>query len=108
MTQSELGEIIRDRRKQLNLSQRQLGLDTDLAHSYISKIESATSDYPPSEQAIKLIADALKLERYPLLLHAGHIPKSIKPLVCKFLLIAGTAAKAQEILENAIANQPAK
>ena len=64
-----LGDFIRNRRKQANLSLRQLAEKTRLSNPYLSQIERGL--HQPSMRVIKLIADALNVSAETLLTQAG-------------------------------------
>jgi transcriptional regulator with XRE-family HTH domain len=64
-----LGDFIRRRRKQANLSLRQLAEKTRLSNPYLSQIERGL--HQPSMRVIKLIADALNVSAETLLTQAG-------------------------------------
>jgi transcriptional regulator with XRE-family HTH domain len=64
-----LGDFIRHRRKQANLSLRQLAEKTRLSNPYLSQIERGL--HQPSMRVIKLIADALNVSAETLLTQAG-------------------------------------
>ena len=64
-----LGGFIRNRRKQANLSLRQLAEKTRLSNPYLSQIERGL--HQPSMRVIKLIADALNVSAETLLTQAG-------------------------------------
>jgi transcriptional regulator with XRE-family HTH domain len=64
-----LGGFIRKRRKQANLSLRQLAEKTRLSNPYLSQIERGL--HQPSMRVIKLIADALNVSAETLLTQAG-------------------------------------
>ncbi len=64
-----LGGFIRNRRKQANLSLRQLAEKTRLSNPYLSQIERGL--HQPSMRVIKLIADALNISAETLLTQAG-------------------------------------
>jgi transcriptional regulator with XRE-family HTH domain len=64
-----LGDFIRDRRKQANLSLRQLAEKTRLSNPYLSQIERGL--HQPSMRVIKLIAEALNVSAETLLTQAG-------------------------------------
>jgi transcriptional regulator with XRE-family HTH domain len=69
-TQMEaLGDFIRRRRKQANLSLRQLAEKTRLSNPYLSQIERGL--HQPSMRVIKLISEALNVSAETLLTHAG-------------------------------------
>lgn len=64
-----LGEFIRRRRKQANLSLRQLAEKTRLSNPYLSQIERGL--HQPSMRVIKVISEALNVSAETLLTHAG-------------------------------------
>ncbi len=64
-----LGGFIRNRRKQANLSLRQLAEKTRLSNPYLSQIERGL--HQPSMRVIKLIAEALNVSAETLLTQAG-------------------------------------
>jgi len=69
-TQMEaLGDFIRNRRKQANLSLRQLAEITRLSNPYLSQIERGL--HQPSMRVIKSIAEALNVSAETLLTQAG-------------------------------------
>src|SRR5690242_14563797 len=66
-----LGAFIRERRKQANLSLRQLAEKTSLSNPYLSQIERGL--HQPSVRVLKAISDALNLSAETLLTQAGLI-----------------------------------
>ncbi|HEY1819233.1 MAG TPA: helix-turn-helix domain-containing protein [Trebonia sp.] len=66
-----LGAYIRERRKQANLSLRQLAELTSLSNPYLSQIERGL--HQPSVRVLKAISDALNLSAETLLAQAGLI-----------------------------------
>jgi transcriptional regulator with XRE-family HTH domain len=64
-----LGGFIRNRRKQANLSLRQLAEKTRLSNPYLSQIERGL--HQPSMRVIKVIAEALNVSAETLLTQAG-------------------------------------
>jgi transcriptional regulator with XRE-family HTH domain len=66
-----LGAFIRERRKQANLSLRQLAEMTRLSNPYLSQIERGL--HQPSVRVLKAISDALNLSAETLLAQAGLI-----------------------------------
>jgi transcriptional regulator with XRE-family HTH domain len=78
-----LGAFIRERRKQANLSLRQLAELTSLSNPYLSQVERGL--HQPSVRVLKAISDALNLSAETLLAQAGLIDA----------LAGGTAAEDQ-------------
>ena len=71
-TQREhLGAFIRERRKQANLSLRQLAELTSLSNPYLSQVERGL--HQPSVRVLRAISDALNLSAETLLAQAGLI-----------------------------------
>jgi transcriptional regulator with XRE-family HTH domain len=66
-----LGAFIRQRRKQANLSLRQLAELTSLSNPYLSQIERGL--HQPSVRVLRAISDALNLSAETLLAQAGLI-----------------------------------
>ena len=66
-----LGAYIRERRKQANLSLRQLAELTSLSNPYLSQVERGL--HQPSVRVLKAISDALNLSAETLLTQAGLI-----------------------------------
>src|ERR1700747_257085 len=66
-----LGAFIRERRKQANLSLRQLAELTSLSNPYLSQIERGL--HQPSVRVLRAISDALTLSAETLLTQAGLI-----------------------------------
>lgn len=66
-----LGAFIRERRKQANLSLRQLAELTSLSNPYLSQIERGL--HQPSVRVLRAISDALNLSAETLFAQAGLI-----------------------------------
>jgi transcriptional regulator with XRE-family HTH domain len=66
-----LGAFIRERRKQANLSLRQLAELTSLSNPYLSQVERGL--HQPSVRVLRAISDALNLSAETLLAQAGLI-----------------------------------
>ncbi len=66
-----LGAFIRERRKQANLSLRQLAELTSLSNPYLSQIERGL--HQPSVRVLRAISDALNLSAETMLAQAGLI-----------------------------------
>jgi transcriptional regulator with XRE-family HTH domain len=66
-----LGAFIRERRKQANLSLRQLAELTSLSNPYLSQVERGL--HQPSVRVLRAISDALNLSAETMLAQAGLI-----------------------------------
>ena len=71
------GERVRQRRKELGLSQRALAEGSGIDFTYLSKIENGRME-PPSEDVIRRIAVTLDAEADELILLAGKFPSDLE------------------------------
>lgn len=71
---AKLGSRIRERRKALGLTQRQLADRVGIDFTYLSKIENDVMPYSPSTKALKRFADALQVDELELLQLAEKLP----------------------------------
>jgi transcriptional regulator with XRE-family HTH domain len=85
-----LGAFIRERRKQANLSLRQLAELTSLSNPYLSQVERGL--HQPSVRVLRAISDALNLSAESLLAQAGLIDAIAGPADAR----ADGAAEADE------------
>lgn len=69
---SKLGQLIKDKREAVGLSQKKLGNACDLSDSEIMKIENGVRKKPNWENLCR-IAQALDFHPFELLLEAGYI-----------------------------------
>lgn len=69
---SKLGQLIKDKREAVGLSQKKLGNACDLSDSEIMKIENGTRKKPNWENLCR-IAQALDFHPFELMLEAGYI-----------------------------------
>jgi transcriptional regulator with XRE-family HTH domain len=74
-----LGETIRDRRRDLDITQRDLADRIGIDFTYLSKVENDRSD-PPSDETLVKIARELDLDEVELLAHAGKVSSAIRDL----------------------------
>ena len=83
MNQHELtlGALIKNARKKQGFSQRKLAEKIGMDFTYISKLENNRVLYPPSETAIRAIAQTLDLNEEELIFLAGRIPECNFPLL---------------------------
>lgn len=74
------GERIRQLRKAMNLSQRDLATMVKVSFTYISKIENEKLDFGdyPSEELIVKIAKALDADADELLILAKKVPEGVR------------------------------
>jgi transcriptional regulator with XRE-family HTH domain len=67
------GKVIRQARKAMEYSQRELAKLIGVDYTYLSKLENDHAGYPPSEDVIDLLARNLHLDREDLTYLAGRI-----------------------------------
>lgn len=87
------GALLRGRRRNAGISQRDLASRVGLDFSYISKLENDRIAAPAAE-TIVAIANALKITSEDLLAAAGKLPAGIQASV-------GSSPAAQSFLQNA-------
>jgi HTH-type transcriptional regulator, competence development regulator len=87
------GSVLRDKRRQASLSQRELASQAGLDFSYISKLENDRLP-PPSADTIVLLSSILQCPSEELLALTGKLPQEVQEAV-------GTSKAAQEFLQNA-------
>ena len=87
------GELLREKRREAGISQRDLAAQVNLDFSYISKLENDRIP-PPAADTIISICRVLKIEPVELLAASGKLPAGIQSSV-------GSSAAAQSFLQNA-------
>lgn len=74
MTQT-FGQVIRTARVSIGYSQRELAKLVEIDFTYLSKLESDRSEYPPKEYVIQQLAHYLDLDRDELMCLTGRLPE---------------------------------
>jgi HTH-type transcriptional regulator, competence development regulator len=69
------GQVIRTARVSIGYSQRELATLVEVDFTYLSKLESDRSDYPPKEYVIQQLAHYLGLDREELMCLTGRLPE---------------------------------
>src|SRR4051812_44117088 len=77
-----LGRKIRDKRRELGITQRDLAEKVKIDFTYLSKVENDRGD-PPSDEAIVRIAHGLDLDELELLSLAGKVPSTVRNLAAE-------------------------
>ncbi len=72
-----LGETIRDRRRELDITQRDLADRVGIDFTYLSKVENGRGD-PPSDETLVKIARGLDLDELELLGLAGKVSSAVR------------------------------
>lgn len=94
------GQLLREKRKEQKVSQRQLAKEVGVDFTYISKIENEMLA-PPSEETIQKMAKVLNADAINWILSAGKIPTSFQnlifeePNVVSFLREASSISKKE-------------
>ena len=73
MDKTTFGKKIKQARLKLGFSQRELAAKIKINFTYLSKLETDKNDYPPSEEVIEKIANALNLDTDELTQLSGKI-----------------------------------
>lgn len=71
------GRRIKDRRRELGLTQRQVAQRLDIDFTYLSKLENNRGE-PPGEQTVRNLADVLDEDEEELLALAGKVPEELR------------------------------
>jgi transcriptional regulator with XRE-family HTH domain len=74
----EIGERIRELRRQKHLTQRQLAQMANINFTYLSKIENGRLSYTPSVATLKDLAYALSVDELELLQLANKLPSGFE------------------------------
>lgn len=77
----DFGQLIRQARKKLKFSQRELAKLLKIDFTYLSKLENNRADYPPKEGVIRGLAQHLELDEEELIFLAGRIPQREEDLL---------------------------
>ncbi len=69
------GQIIRTARTRIGYSQRELAAMAEIDFTYLSKLESDSTEYPPKEYVIQQLAYYLSLDHEELMCLTGRLPE---------------------------------
>lgn len=69
------GQVLRKARVSIGYSQRELAKLVEIDFTYLSKLESDRSDYPPKEYVVQQLAHYLGLDREELMCLTGRLPE---------------------------------
>jgi transcriptional regulator with XRE-family HTH domain len=94
MVELSFGEYIRDLRKQLRLTQRDLASRVGIDVGYISKIE-AEKVPPPSEKVIERLASVLGADKDQLMILAGKAPRDLQTIITRDARIPAILRRAK-------------
>jgi HTH-type transcriptional regulator, competence development regulator len=92
-TMASFGQLLREKRRNAGISQRDLAARASLDFSYISKLENDRIP-PPAANTVVGICRVLNIEPEELLAATGKLPAEIHSTV-------GSSAAAQSFLQNA-------
>lgn len=67
---NKLGNYIRDKRKEKEVTLRKLAENSGLSFSHLSKLERG--EHMPSKETLDIVSDALELDKYEIYLLAGY------------------------------------
>ena len=80
MTSNIFGARLRELRKELGMSQRDVASRARIDFTYLSKIESGTMN-PPSEKVIRRLAEILNSDEDELITLAGKVPSDLSNIL---------------------------
>ena len=69
------GQVIRTARVNIGYSQRELASLVEIDFTYLSKLESDNTEYPPKEYVIQQLAHYLSLDYEELMCLTGRLPE---------------------------------
>ena len=69
------GQVIHTARVSIGYSQRELAKLVEVDFTYLSKLESDSTEYPPKEYVIQQLAHYLSLDHEELMCLTGRLPK---------------------------------
>ncbi len=69
------GHVIRQARMNIGYSQRKLATLVEVDFTYLSKLESDSTEYPPKEYVVQQLAHYLGLDRDELMCLTGRLPE---------------------------------
>ena len=69
------GQVVRQARKDKGYSQRELAILIEVDFTYLSKLESDRTEYPPKEYVIQQLAHYLELNCEELICLTGRLPE---------------------------------
>lgn len=110
---NQFGQKIRDLRRMMGLSLRELAPQVGVGFTYLSKVETGRLDFGdyPSEGLIHKLAEALEADEDELLLLAEKIPDQVRQRVLQrpdaFLAFAACDDKTLDKLMGEIGEKPA-
>ncbi len=68
------GQVIRTARTSIGYSQRELASLVEADFTYLSKLESDSTEYPPKEYVVQQLAHYLRLDSDKLMCLTGRLP----------------------------------
>ncbi len=69
------GQVIRTARTSIGYTQRELAAMAEIDFTYLSKLESDSTEYPPKEYVIQQLAHYLGLDHEELMCLTGRLPE---------------------------------
>ena len=100
-----LGQVLTERRKQLNISQRMLAKATGIANSTISRIEMGLILHPDAP-TMRLLAKHLSMDYNYILALAGYVNDDPEERMIQRVLAYMPKAKKEEIISYLSSNYP--
>lgn len=78
-----LGQRLKARRVELDLTLRELADKVGTDFTYLSKIENDKTDHPPSEDLLRRLGKHLDIDSDELIVLSGQVPPEIREAIAK-------------------------
>lgn len=75
------GQVIRTTRVSVGYTQRELAALVEIDFTYLSKLESDSTEYPPKEYLIQQLAHYLGLDKEELMCLTGRLPERYQEFI---------------------------
>lgn len=102
-----LGQIIRDKRGQLNLTLDEVSAKVGFSKPYLSTIETGKVKNPPSDELLRKLEQVLKFDK-GLLLHIGHMERMPSDIRQKYESAEAENQKLRQALKDVVSRKSTK
>lgn len=100
-TSMSLGQIIRKKREQLNLTLDEVSVKAHFSKPYLSTVETGRVKNPPSDELLRKLENILKFEP-GILLHIAHLERMPSDIRQKYESTEAENKKLRQVLKNII------
>lgn len=102
-----LGQIIRDKREQLDLTLDQVSSKVGFSKPYLSTIETGKVKNPPSDELLRKLEEVLKFEK-GLLMHIAHIERMPSDIRQRYEYTEAENQKLLQAIKDAVSKKGSK